>query len=126
MNLLSLDTIVVKPDSGERPKNAVVLLHGYGGSGKDISVLANYWKRFLPSTIFLCPNGPEECSINPLGYQWFDLSEQREDSIIKKSIPNGETSGLCQFCKYQTKCLNDGNGIKQNPLSTPKRKEGDK
>ena len=49
-----------------------------------------------------------------------------EDSIIKKSIPNGETSGLCQFCKYQTKCLNDGNGIKQNPLSTPKRKEGDK
>ena len=52
MNLLSLDTIVVKPDSGERPKNAVVLLHGYGGSGKDISVLANYWKRFLPSTIF--------------------------------------------------------------------------
>ena len=46
-----------------------------------------------------------------------------EDSIIKKSIPNGETSGLCQFCKYQTKCFNDGNGIEHNPLSTPKRKE---
>ena len=95
MNLLSLDTIVVKPDSGERPQNAVVLLHGYGGSGKDISVLANYWKRFLPSTIFLCPNGPEECSINPLGYQWFDLSEQREDSIIKKS-----TETELNFNKY--------------------------
>ena len=86
MNLLSLDTVVVEPDSGERPKNAVVLLHGYGGSGKDISVLANYWKRFLPNTIFLCPNGPEECSINPLGYQWFDLSKDREDYIIERSI----------------------------------------
>ena len=84
MNLLCLDTIVIEPNLGERPKNVVVLLHGYGGSGKDISILANYWKRFLPNTIFLCPNGPEECSINPLGYQWFDLSEESEDYIIKK------------------------------------------
>ena len=36
MNLLCLDTIVVEPNLGERPKNAVVFLHGYGGSGKDI------------------------------------------------------------------------------------------
>ncbi len=95
MNLLCLDTIVIEPNLGERPKNVVVLLHGYGGSGKDISILANYWKRFLPNTIFLCPNGPEECSISATGYQWFDLSEQREDYIIKKS-----TKAELIFSKY--------------------------
>ena len=85
MNLLCLDTIVVEPNLGERPKNAVVFLHGYGGSGKDMNILANYWKRFLPSTIFLCPNGPEECSINPLGYQWFDLSNDDPNYILEES-----------------------------------------
>ena len=39
-------------------KMLVILLHGYGGDGKDISMLALNWKRFLPNTIFLCPNGP--------------------------------------------------------------------
>ena len=49
-----------------------------------------------------------------------------EDSIVRKSTPNGETSGLCQFCKYQSRCSDDGNGIEQNPLSIPKRKEAKK
>ena len=46
-----------------------------------------------------------------------------ENSIAKKLTPDGEPTGVCQFCKYQTKCFNDGNGIEHNPLSTPKRKE---
>ena len=49
-----------------------------------------------------------------------------ENSIIKKLTPNGEPSGVCQFCKYQTRCFNDGKGIDHKPMSTPKRKEGDK
>ena len=49
-----------------------------------------------------------------------------ENSIIKKLTPNGEPTGVCQFCKYQTRCFNDGNGIDHKPMSTPKRKEGDK
>ena len=50
----SLKTEIVKPD--EEIKNAVILLHGYGGDGKDISVLSINWKRFLKNTIFLCPS----------------------------------------------------------------------
>jgi len=46
-----------------------------------------------------------------------------EDSITRKSTPNGEVSGLCQFCKYQSRCSDDGNGIEHKPLSTPKKKE---
>ena len=68
-----LKTTIIKPEKDISIKNAVILLHGYGGDGKDISMLTLNWKRFLPNAIFLCPNGHEKCSINPTGYQWFDL-----------------------------------------------------
>ena len=83
---LSLDTIIINPISGKKPKNAIILLHGYGGDGKSISPLTLNWARFLPDTIFLCPNGLEKCSINNLGYQWFDLSNENKKIIFEKSL----------------------------------------
>ena len=50
-----LNTTIVKPEEGEEIKNAVILLHGYGGDGTDISMLTLNWKRFLKNTVFLCP-----------------------------------------------------------------------
>ena len=81
-----LDTISVPPLSKEKPKQIVVLCHGYGGDGKDISILAINWQRFLPDAIFLCPNAPEVCNINPNGYQWFDLTSEKEELILEKSL----------------------------------------
>ena len=81
-----LQTKIIESLSGNKPKNAIILLHGYGGDGNDISVLANYWKRFLPNTIFFCPNAPEKCSVNPSGYQWFDLSKDDNNYIIKEAL----------------------------------------
>ena len=81
-----LDTTIIKPLSKEKPKQAIVLCHGYGGDGKDISLLAINWQRFLPDAIFLCPNGPEICSINPAGFQWFDLEMEKEEIILEKSL----------------------------------------
>ena len=83
---LSLDTTIINPISGNKPKNAIIFLHGYGADGKSISFLILNWARFLPDTIFLCPNGPEKCSINNLGYQWFDLSNENEKIIFEKSL----------------------------------------
>ena len=80
-----LTTTIIKPDTNILIKNAVILLHGYGGSGKDISMLSFNWKRFLPNTVFLCPDGHEECPINPTGYQWFDLTKDDTDYILKES-----------------------------------------
>jgi len=71
----SLTTTVIKPEKDILIKNVIILLHGYGGDGKDISMLTLNWKRFLPNTIFLCPNGHEVCSVNPKGFQWFDLTK---------------------------------------------------
>ena len=81
-----LDTIIIAPEKADEIKNAVILLHGYGGDGKDISLLTLNWRRFLKNTVFLCPNGHEKCEINPIGFQWFDLSKDDEEYILKKSL----------------------------------------
>ena len=82
----SLNTTILNPLSGKNPKNAVILCHGYGGDGKDISLLANYWKKYLPETIFICPDAPEKCALSPTGFQWFDLTDQSADQILTKSF----------------------------------------
>ena len=57
----SLNTTTINPEQNNEIHNAVILFHGYGGDGKDISALALNWKRFLPNTVFLCPDGHERC-----------------------------------------------------------------
>ena len=80
-----LATTVVEPENNVQISSAVILLHGYGGDGKEISMLTLNWKRFLPNTIFLCPNGHEICSINPSGFQWFDLTIDDPQYILEQS-----------------------------------------
>ena len=82
----SLNSVIINPSSKSSPKNAVILCHGYGGDGNDISILANYWKTFLPDTLFVCPDAPEVCKVNPTGFQWFDLMDQTDDEILSKSL----------------------------------------
>ena len=81
----SLNTSIIKPEKNISITSAVILLHGYGGTGKDISMLTLNWKRFLSNTVFLCPDGHERCSINPNGYQWFDLSNDDRNYILEES-----------------------------------------
>jgi len=81
-----LNSIIIKPENNLEIKNAVILLHGYGGDGKDISMLSSNWKRHMPNTVFICPNGHEVCAINPSGYQWFDLTKDDPGYILDQSI----------------------------------------
>ena len=81
-----LDSIIIKPEDGVEIKYAIILLHGYGGDGKDISMLTLNWKRHMPNTVFICPNGHEICPINPSGFQWFDLTKDDPNYILDQSI----------------------------------------
>ncbi len=81
----SLNSLIIKPEKNISITSAIILLHGYGGTGKDISMLTLNWKRFLPNTVFLCPDGYEKCSINPNGYQWFDSSNDDPNYILEES-----------------------------------------
>ena len=86
MTSYTLDVTSVTPLSKNKPRQGIILCHGYGGDGKDISSLAINWRRFLPDAIFLCPNAPEICTVNPQGYQWFDLTSEEEEAILEKSL----------------------------------------
>jgi len=81
MTNYTLKTTSIPTLSKSKPQQIIVLCHGYGGDGKDISTLGIGWQRFLPNAIFLCPNAPEVCSINPQGFQWFDLSADKEEIL---------------------------------------------
>lgn len=78
-----LNSKIIKPE--EEIKNAIILLHGYGGDGNDISMLTLNWKRHLPNTVFICPDGHEKCEINPAGFQWFDLTKDDPKYILQES-----------------------------------------
>ena len=81
-----LDSTIIGPEKNEDIKNIVVLLHGYGGDGEDISMLSLNWKRHMPNTIFICPNGHEPCAVNPSGYQWFDLGNDNPNYILDEFL----------------------------------------
>ena len=77
-----LNSKIIESEKKDKINNAIILLHGYGGDGSDISSIAYSWKRFIDNTIFLCPDGYQVCKLNPNGYQWFDLSIDDQDYII--------------------------------------------
>jgi phospholipase/carboxylesterase len=64
----------LKPRTGARPKNIVLLLHGFGSSGTDMIALAPQWQDALPDTLFLAPHAPQRCGMMGAGYQWWGLS----------------------------------------------------
>ena len=65
---------IIEPSSGNSPKQMIIFVHGYGADGNDLIGLANYFQSTLPEAISLSPHAPEACSMNPSGYQWFDLT----------------------------------------------------
>ena len=104
----SLNTIVLEPLSKNKPKNAVILCHGYGGDGNDISILANYWRAHLPDTIFICPDAPEKCAASPSGFQWFDLMDQTPEQVLAKSlVAENKLNKLIDEVKEKNKLIAD-------------------
>ncbi len=67
------------PAAGGKPKQLVVLLHGYGSNGDDLIGLAPFFAQALPEAEFLSPNAPFPCEISPMGFQWFGLEDRSPD-----------------------------------------------
>ncbi|MBS0548044.1 MAG: prolyl oligopeptidase family serine peptidase [Proteobacteria bacterium] len=62
------------PQSGGKPKQLVVLLHGYGADGNDLIGLAPVLAPLMPDAVFVAPNAPYPCDGNPMGFQWFPIN----------------------------------------------------
>ncbi|VAW20596.1 Phospholipase/carboxylesterase family protein [hydrothermal vent metagenome] len=75
---------MIAPEGG-KPDRLVVLLHGYGSDGNDMISLAEFWQKDMENALFVAPNAPEKCTINPMGYQWFALDTDRDMSRLNGS-----------------------------------------
>ena len=62
-----------------RPRQLVVLLHGFGADGRDLVTLGRQWAELLPDAAIVAPNAPEPCPGVPGGRQWFPLTFRDPD-----------------------------------------------
>ena len=77
-----------------KPKNdnierICIFFHGWGSNGDDLIGLAPIISKYFPDMLFVSPNAPELCDMNPSGRQWFDIAD-KEKGIDKplNSIKN--------------------------------------
>ena len=68
------------PAAGDRARELVVLLHGYGADGRDLLGLAPYWARVLPHAAFVAPDAPFPCEMG-MGYQWFSFENRSPEML---------------------------------------------
>ncbi|MFD0388357.1 hypothetical protein ACFQ4K_11820 [Tistrella bauzanensis] len=72
---------LMRPADGPA-RRLVVLLHGYGGDGREMAGFARRMARRMPDTAFFTPNGPEPCPEGVAGLQWFATP-----AISRASLP---------------------------------------
>ena len=65
---------MLPPKSGQPPKQAVVLLHGYGSDGNDLIAMAPHFQHLLPGALFVSPNAPHPAQMTGFGHQWFPIN----------------------------------------------------
>jgi phospholipase/carboxylesterase len=75
MPAIALDGLRRGPASGRQAKQLVVLIHGLGSDGADISALATYFAKALPDAAFVAPDAPMPQDGAPTGRQWFEIGD---------------------------------------------------
>lgn len=60
----------------EGPARLLILLHGWGADGRDLAELGTALMQMMPDLALWCPDAPDICSSNPMGRQWFELTER--------------------------------------------------
>jgi len=100
----TLEGPIVEPQTSEKPKQLVIFCHGYGADGNDLIGLSSYFQNILPNAIFMSPNAPQKCDLNPLGYQWFDF-QSGDPALIWKGVLEA-ASILNSFIDEQLKKYN--------------------
>ncbi|MEL7343477.1 MAG: dienelactone hydrolase family protein [Pseudomonadota bacterium] len=87
-----------KPSTSGTTDTVMVFLHGYGADGADLFGLADAFAPAMPDTVFLAPDAPEPCSVNPLGRQWFPIPHMDGSSAVQAATSMAaSTDALSQF-----------------------------
>ena len=99
------------PAAGGKPRQLVVLLHGYGADGNDLLGLAPHWARLLPEAEFVAPHAPFPCEAAPFGRQWFGFEGRSEDMIL------AETRTAAGFLDAFLDAERDRRGLRDNRIA---------
>ena len=76
--MADLDGPRLEPRSGPA-RQLVVFLHGYGADGNDLIEIGRAWQGVMPNTAFVSPNAPHPCGQNPMGREWFPLTDRAQN-----------------------------------------------
>ena len=94
-----LSVLVRYPEDGPA-KKIIVFLHGWGADGADLMDLSPAMAMEFSDAVFLAPDGPEPCSANPMGKQWFPLDGDQAsiDAGPDKAFPyvKGMIDAICE------------------------------
>lgn len=71
----------------------LILLHGWGADGRDLIDLAGPLQAQLPHLHLFTPHAPAPCTANPMGRQWFELTES---FFEKPASAVAEIDKVCQ------------------------------
>ena len=64
------------PSEAATDQMILILLHGWGADGRDLIDLAGSLQAELPHLGLFTPHAPHPCTANPMGRQWFELTER--------------------------------------------------
>jgi phospholipase/carboxylesterase len=74
------------PAKSGKPRQLMVLLHGYGADGSDLISLGIQWRELWPDMLFVSPNAPEICGLGQ-GFQWFPIDYDRRAEAWRTGQP---------------------------------------
>src|SRR5262245_64291700 len=72
-----LDGPRIEPRAGAA-RSLVVFLHGYGADGNDLIEIGRAWQAAMPHAAFVSPHAPHPCGGNPMGREWFPLTDRAQ------------------------------------------------
>lgn len=89
---MNIRLIQILPESGEPPKQLMILLHGVGASAQDLVPLAHALRESFPAAAFVLPDGVEPFDASPAlaGRQWFSIqgvTEEDRPARVRAALP---------------------------------------
>jgi phospholipase/carboxylesterase len=70
--------------SHQKPKNLVLILHGYGADGANLIDLTNFFAKEIQNPVFIIPDAPFQHEYMPeMGRQWFSLKNRDENILLQ-------------------------------------------
>lgn len=89
-NVMLTTEKVIKSEKFEKAERIVIVLHGYGSSGKDFAEVGEiFLSKKLDNTVFLFPDAPHECRNAHFpgeGREWFPLSQKLTIDEIRDGL----------------------------------------